>query len=97
MDRDARRGNHLRDIGVRAEEIIEDRTGLRACLNAQHGFEMRRVNLDVPGVLRVEDGAIEHRGLVVTAVVVLEFGLYLSLLEVLLEEAGELGQFGVIG
>ena len=97
MDRHAGSSEHLRDVGVRAEEIIEDRANLRPCLHTQNGFKVRRINLDVSGVLRVEDGAIEHGGLVVAAVIVLQLRLYLALLQLLFKEARELRQLGVVG
>ena len=66
-------------------------------LHTQDCFEIRRINLDIARVLRVEYRAIEHRRLVVAAVIMLQLCLYLALLEVLLQETCELRQFGVVG
>ena len=92
-----RSGQHLGDIGIGCKEIVEDAAYLLLRLNADHGFELSRLDGDVARMLRVEDSAIEHGGLVVAAVVVLQLGLYLALLELLLQEPGELRQLGVVG
>ena len=97
MNGHTRRGEHLRDIGVGSEEIIEDRAHALLGLYAKNRFELRRINRDVAGVLRVENGTVEHGGLIVAAVVVLQLRLYLALLQILLEEACELRQLGVVG
>ena len=84
-------------VGIGAEEVIEDTAHLRTILHAEHCLEGSRVDLYVARVLGVEQRAVEHSRLVVSAVVVLQLGLYLSLLNVLLQEAGELGYLRIVG
>ncbi len=97
MDGHARRLDSTSDIGIGAKEIVENTTHLRTCLHPQDRLEGGRVDLDVARMLRVEKRAVERRRLVVAAVVMLQLGLNLALLEVLLEEARELGNLGIVG
>ena len=97
MYRHARGGQHLRDIGIRTKEIVEDATHPLLGLYTQYCLKLRRVDVDVAGMLRVQYRAVEHRRLVVTSVVVLQLRLYLTLFQFLLQEACKLRKFGVIG
>ena len=97
MDRHTRCCEHLGDIGVGTEEIVKDRPGSLLYLHAQNGLEISGIDLDVARMLRVKDRAVENCSLVVSSVIMLQFRLYLALLQFLFEESGELRQFGVVG
>ena len=90
MNRHSGSGEHSGHVGIGGKEIIEDATHLLLRLYADNRFELRWFNADVARVLRVEHGAIEHSGLIIATVVVLEFRLDLALLDFLFEETGEL-------